>query len=157
MEGVLVKYRLEYTIDPGSSTEQEVRAYIEKELDGQDIVITEITPVIPEGWYQRMEAGQGQHVDHFSADDLAEYVEDYGLDTFTTKYRRVHPPVPWNEVEEKYTDGYYLMNDGYQYRRIDGTWELNLPGLGGWDWSSYTDETIEKDGRYFIPFEDDKL
>ena len=109
-----------------------------------NLVITEITPKIPAGWYVRTDLPVVSEVYHFNEDELEDVVSDW-LD----KHMRVNPPTPY--VEEKYTDGYYLTDEGVRCRRIDGVWEFMF-SEENWLESSFTDDNIEAEGHVtFVP------
>jgi hypothetical protein len=102
-----------------------------------DAVITELAPEAVAGWYQRQDP---ERKDVFYWD--AQEIEEYPAEEFYSIYQRMKDPEPWAEV--RYQDGYYRMSDGYLYRRDGGTWYLCFSSTGGWDTSSYDDDTIEE-------------
>lgn len=144
----MTKFHVEFDANVNDLLADEFAEDLEISYGAENVVITEIQPKTPGGWYVRTDFPVVSEVYYFTEDELEDVNSDW-----SDKHMRVNPPTPY--VEEKYTDGYYWSVDYTNpewgksaWRRLDGVWSWKAGG--GWIKSTYTDEDIEQD-QMFVP------
>jgi hypothetical protein len=147
---LVTKFHIEFDTEMHDLLADEWAEELRISYEAQNVVVTEIKPKIPAGWYA-IGSGTEQTIVYWSEYELM----DFDYDEFMGPRVRMNPPTPYVEVGEdsKYTDGYYQTDDHIHYRRIDGEWSWSWHGTDPWFGSTYSDETIENvdDGVVFVP------